>query len=129
MKSIGRKLGAIAAIAVAAVLGIPAQAQITIEECMELARQNYPQIRQLDLIEEAARYDMAGVSKSWLPRLNISGKAAYQSDVVEMPFDIPGFSFDLPHESGTEVRRRARKTSMPQTPKSRRNRWKYRCIP
>ncbi len=98
MKSIGRKLGAIAAIAVAAVLGIPAQAQITIEECMELARQNYPQIRQLDLIEEAARYDMAGVSKSWLPRLNISGKAAYQSDVVEMPFDIPGFSFDLPHD-------------------------------
>ena len=98
MKNIRNRLEKIAAFAAAAVLAIPAHAQITIEECMEMARNNYPQIRQLNLIEEAARYDIASVSKSWLPRLSISGKAAYQSDVVEMPFDIPGFSFDLPHD-------------------------------
>ena len=98
MKIIRNRLEKIAAYAAAAVLAIPAHAQITIEECMEMARNNYPQIRQLNLIEEAARYDIASVSKSWLPRLSISGKAAYQSDVVEMPFDIPGFSFDLPHD-------------------------------
>ncbi|MBO8447804.1 MAG: TolC family protein [Bacteroidetes bacterium] len=90
--------------AAAAVLGaalcfsLPSGAQITIERCMELARENYPQIKQLNLIEEAARYDIANVSKSWLPHINISGKATYQSDVVEMPFDIPGFSFNLPHD-------------------------------
>ena len=71
---------------------------ISIEECMRLARENYPQIKQLNLIEEAAKYDISGAMKSWLPRLNISGKATYQSDVVEMPFDIPGFSFNLPHD-------------------------------
>ena len=43
---------------------IPASAQVTIEDCMEMARDNYPQIKQLDLIEEAARYDIASVSKS-----------------------------------------------------------------
>lgn len=75
-----------------------ANAQISIEQCMELARNNYPQIKQLNLIEEAAKYDIASISKSWLPHLNISGKATYQSDVVEMPFDIPGFSFNLPHD-------------------------------
>ena len=65
---------------------------------MELARGNYPQIRQLDLIDEAAGYDISTVMKTWLPHLNISGKATYQSDVVEMPFDIPGFTFNLPHD-------------------------------
>ena len=75
-----------------------ATAQISIEQCMELARNNYPQIKQLNLIEEAAKYDIASVSKSWLPHLNISGKATYQSVVVEMPFDIPGLQFNLPHD-------------------------------
>lgn len=82
---------------------LTAEARITIEQCMELARQNYPQIRQLNLIEEAARYDIASVSKSWFPKFSISGKATYQSDVVEMPFDIPGFSFNLPHDQYSAV--------------------------
>lgn len=73
-------------------------AQVTIDRCMEMARENYPQIRQLNLIEEASHYEVASISKSWLPHLSVSGKAAYQSDVVEMPFDIPGFTFDLPHD-------------------------------
>lgn len=75
-----------------------AGAQVTIDRCMELARENYPQIRQLNLIEEASRYEIASITKSWLPHLNISGKATYQSDVVEMPFEIPGFTFNLPHD-------------------------------
>ena len=83
--------------------GGAAAAQVTLEQCMELARRNYPQIRQLNLIEEAAEYDIANVSKSWLPQLTISGKASYQSDVVEMPFDISGFSFDLPHDQYSVV--------------------------
>ena len=73
-------------------------AQVTIDQCMEMARENYPQVKQLGLIEEAARYDIASVAKSWLPHFTVSGKASYQSDVVEMPFDIPGFSFNLPHD-------------------------------
>ncbi len=78
--------------------GQPETDDISIEQCMQLARENYPQIKQLNLIDEAARYDISGMMKSWLPHLNISGKATYQSDVVEMPFDIPGFSFNLPHD-------------------------------
>lgn len=83
--------------------GGAAAAQVSLERCMELARRNYPQIRQLNLIEEAAEYDIANVSKSWLPQLTVSGKASYQSDVVEMPFEIPGFSFDLPHDQYSVV--------------------------
>lgn len=81
----------------------PASAQVTLEQCMDLARKNYPQIRQLNLIEAAAEYDIAAAMKSWLPRLTVSGKASYQSDVVEMPFEIQGFSFDLPHDQYSVV--------------------------
>lgn len=87
-----------AAVFVILLFPLTAEAQVTIDQCMSMARENYPQIRQLNLIDEAARYDVASITKSWLPHLTISGKATYQSDVVEMPFDIPGFSFNLPHD-------------------------------
>lgn len=76
----------------------PVAAQVTLTECVEKARNNYPQIRELDLIREAEKYDLSTASQSWLPQLTISGKAQYQSEVVEMPFEIPGFTFDLPHD-------------------------------
>ena len=97
--SIVKKLECIAALLLASLaLQRQAGAQVTIDSCMRMARENYPQIRQLNLIEEASRYEIASIAKSWLPHLNISGKATYQSDVVEMPFDIQGFTFDLPHD-------------------------------
>ena len=79
-------------------IGIPVFAQVTLTECVEKARNNYPQIKELDLIREAEKYDLSNAGQNWLPQLTISGKAQYQSDVVEMPFDIPGFDFNLPHD-------------------------------
>lgn len=71
---------------------------ISLEECQELARANYPQIRQLDLIDASEEYDLSIASSSWIPQLGISGKATWQSEVVEMPFEIPGFALDMPHD-------------------------------
>ena len=97
--SIVKKLECIVALLLASLaLQRQAGAQVTIDSCMRMARENYPQIRQLNLIEEASHYEIASIAKSWLPHLNISGKATYQSDVVEMPFEIPGFTFNLPHD-------------------------------
>ena len=73
-------------------------AQVTLSECVEKARNNYPQIQELGLIREAKKYDLSTASQSWLPQLTISGKAQYQSKVVEMPFEIPEFKFNLPHD-------------------------------
>ena len=89
---------AAAGIALLCCLAPDAEAQVTLEQCMRQARQNYPQIVQFGLIDEAEGYDLSNVSRSWLPQLSVTGKASYQSDVVEMPFDIPGFSFNLPHD-------------------------------
>lgn len=72
--------------------------EITIDECVAMAKMNYPQIRQFDLISEAEKYDLSNAGLNWVPHLTISGKASYQSDVVEMPFEIPGYDFNLPHD-------------------------------
>lgn len=81
---------------IAAVFPLRALSQVTLEQCLEAARNNYPQIVQFDLVNESEKYDISSISKNWLPQLKISGKASYQSEVVEMPFEIPGYDFDLP---------------------------------
>ena len=59
--------------------------QITIEECFQKARENYPLIKQFDLIEKSKAYNIDAVNKNWLPQLSLSGKASWQSDVTALP--------------------------------------------
>ncbi|MFI3263146.1 MAG: TolC family protein [Rikenellaceae bacterium] len=69
---------------------------ITLEQCREMARQNYPEIMKYSLIEKSKEYNISNASKSWLPQISISGKASYQSDVTSIPLEgleslLPGF--------------------------------------
>ena len=75
-----------------------AAARVTLDACLDMARENYPQIRQLGLIEASEKYDLSIAASTWIPQLSVSGKATWQSDVVEMPFEIPGFELDMPHD-------------------------------
>ena len=77
--------------------------QVTLDECLEAARNHYPLIQERDLIREVEQYDLKRIGKGWLPQLNVSAKAQYQSEVVEMPFEIPGYEFDLPHDQYSVV--------------------------
>ena len=70
-------------------------AQLTLEGCQQAARENYPLVRQLDLIERTQDFTLENASKSWLPQLTLSGKVSYQSDVTKMPLAIPGLEFGL----------------------------------
>lgn len=64
------------------------QAQISIEECYRKAQENYPLIKQYDLIEKTKEYNLANASRGYLPQVMLSAKATYQSDVTKMPFDL-----------------------------------------
>ena len=75
-----------------------AAARVTLDACLDMARENYPQIGQLGLIEASEKYDLSIAASTWIPQLSVSGKATWQSDVVEMPFEIPGFELDMPHD-------------------------------
>lgn len=74
-------------------LGIPAFAQLTLDECRQKAQTNYPLARQYKLIELSESYSLANVAKGNLPQLSLSGKASYQSDVTKLPIDLPDLPF------------------------------------
>jgi len=57
----------------------------TLEDCQRGAEQNYPLIRQYDLIEKTTELTVANIGKGWLPQVSASAQATYQSDVVAFP--------------------------------------------
>ena len=67
-----------------------AHAQLTLDECQRGAQANYPLVRQYGLIEKAREYDLSNAGKGYLPQFSLSGKATYQSDITELPVEIPG---------------------------------------
>lgn len=62
---------------------------LTLEQCQDLARQNYPLINQLELIQLSRDYSVENAGKGNLPQINTNGQATYQSDVTGLPIDIP----------------------------------------
>ena len=78
--------------------GQTAGTAVQLDSCISLGCRNYPQISEYDLIDAAQKYDIANAALSWVPQLSVSGKASWQSDVVEMPFDMKESKFDIPHD-------------------------------
>jgi len=64
---------------------ISGQAQITLDKCQALARENYPLIKQYGLIEQSTDYSVANALKAYLPQVSFSAQATYQSDVASFP--------------------------------------------
>jgi len=73
-------------------------AQLTIEECQEKARINYPLIKQYDLIEKSKEYNLSNAGKGYLPQFSLSAKASYQTQVTEIPIKIPGVDIQGPNK-------------------------------
>lgn len=73
---------------------LSAQNQLTIEQCYELARNNYPLIKQKELIEQSKEFSVANVRSGYLPQISINAQATYQSDVTSVPISVPGFSIE-----------------------------------
>ncbi len=63
---------------------------LTIESCQEKAKANYPLLKQYGLIEKTAQYNLSNANKAYLPQLNLSARATYQSAVTQLPISIPG---------------------------------------
>jgi outer membrane protein TolC len=59
---------------------------LTIEQCYELAKQNYPLTRQRDLLIKSNEYTVSNIAKGNWPQLLVSGQESYQSEVVKLPF-------------------------------------------
>ncbi len=65
-----------------AIGGLGAQ-PLSLEECYRLAKENYPAVKKMDLVAKSADYTIKNANRKFLPQLNISGQATYQSEVAD----------------------------------------------
>lgn len=74
---------------VASIIGLAlltaVHAQVTLEQCHKLARENYPLIKQYALIEQSSEYTLSNLTHSWLPQVNLSAQATYQNETPSFP--------------------------------------------
>ena len=57
----------------------------TLDECCNLARNHYPEIRQYNLIAETEQYNISNAARAWIPQIVFSGQATYQSATPTYP--------------------------------------------
>ena len=74
-----------------AILNAEAQTSLRLEQCYDLARQNFPLIKQKELIEHSKEYTIANVHAGNLPQISLNAQATYQSDVTQVSIDNPAF--------------------------------------
>ncbi len=68
--------------------------RLMLSQANELAQQNYPLIKQKDLIAQTTNLNIENLSKEYLPQFAISALASYQSDVTTLDVPIPNFKFE-----------------------------------
>ncbi len=66
-----------------------AQEIVRLDSCYNWARQNYPMVRQLNLLALTMEYTVENASKAYYPQLTVNGQATYQSDVTQVPVNLP----------------------------------------
>jgi outer membrane protein TolC len=81
-------------IAVVLLMPVTASAQLTLDSAYAAARNNYPLIKQKDLIRQTANLNIENLKKSFLPQVSVNGQATYQSAVPGIDIPIPGFKWD-----------------------------------
>lgn len=64
---------------------LPLFAQVTLEECVKLAQENYPLIRKYDLLAQVEEIDLSEINKSWLPQVSLYGQGTAQNETPSLP--------------------------------------------
>lgn len=63
---------------------------LTLEQCYSLATENYPLISQKELLTKMEEFTLDNAGKGNLPQISFNAQATYQSEVTQIPIDIPG---------------------------------------
>ena len=86
-------------LALSLLTGIPLSAQVTLEECVKLAQDNYPLIRKYDLLEQTKDVNLSDIHKSWLPQINVYGQGTVQNETPSFPESLT----ELISQTGTSI--------------------------
>ncbi|MBL0146870.1 MAG: TolC family protein [Chitinophagaceae bacterium] len=76
---------------------------LSLTKAYELAIQNYPLVKQRDLLKQTADININNLSKNFLPQFNISGQATYQSDVTQVKIPLPGVTITPPSKDQYKI--------------------------
>jgi outer membrane protein TolC len=70
------------------------QNKLSLEECYQRARENYPLIKQKEYIDKSKDYNISNIWKGYFLQITVSGQATYQSDVTSLPISFPGITIE-----------------------------------
>lgn len=70
------------------------QEPLRLQKAYELARQNYPLLKQRELIKQTREFTVDNLSKGFLPQFSLNGQATYQSEVTQIKIPLPGVTVD-----------------------------------
>lgn len=70
------------------VVAVQGFAQLTLERCHELARRQYPVIKQYELVRQSKNYTVSNASKAYLPQVKVSLGANGFTDPIDFPEQI-----------------------------------------
>ena len=70
--------------------GVHLSAQVTLEECVKFAQDNYPLIRKYDLLNQTKEVNLSDINKSWLPQINVYGQVTVQNEAPSFPEALAG---------------------------------------
>ena len=79
--------------------GIRLSAQVTLEECVTLAQDNYPLIRKYDLLKQTKEVNLSDINKSWLPQINVYGQGTVQNETPSFSESLAG----IISQTGTNI--------------------------
>ncbi len=68
----------------------PAVRAQSLEECRQGAEQNYPIIRQYDLIARTTELTVRNIQKAWFPQISVTAQGSYQNKVTAWPENLQG---------------------------------------
>lgn len=63
---------------------------VTLQQCQQMAFENYPLVKNTELFKLSENYSVANVKSGYYPTISIQGQYTYQSDVIKLPLTIPG---------------------------------------
>lgn len=66
-------------------LSVSADAQLTLDECQQMACDNYPLLQKYDLVRQTTEYTIKNIQRGYWPQLSLGGQVSYQSEVTDLP--------------------------------------------
>lgn len=80
---------------------------LSLEECQDLARTNFPLSKQAGLIDQTTKATIEALMAQYFPQFRLSGQASYQSDVtnidLKMPDGMPKIDIPTPEKDQYKV--------------------------